>query len=332
MPATQLSASKPPLRIIFAGTPEFAASHLQALIDSEHQLIGVYTQPDRPAGRGKKLQSSPVKHLAQAAAIPVYQPASLRDAGAQQALAQLHADLLVVVAYGLILPRAVLDTPRLGCLNVHASLLPRWRGAAPIQRAIQAGDRETGITIMQMDAGLDTGAMLATATCKIDRQTTAASLHDRLAELGPPLLLQVLADLEACQRQAQPQDDQLATYANKILKSEAELDWRQSAQTLDRAIRAFNPFPVCFSKLGSERVKVWRARPDGSGSDPAVAAGTILQADREGILVSCGDGRLLVQQLQLPGGKQLAAEQVLNARGELFAPGQRFELPADQAP
>ena len=330
MPATQLSASKPPLRIIFAGTPEFAASHLQALIDSEHQLIGVYTQPDRPAGRGKKLQSSPVKHLAQAAAIPVYQPASLRDAGAQQALAQLHADLLVVVAYGLILPRAVLDTPRLGCLNVHASLLPRWRGAAPIQRAIQAGDRETGITIMQMDAGLDTGAMLATATCKIDRQTTAASLHDRLAELGPPLLLQVLADLEACQRQAQPQDDQLATYANKILKSEAELDWRQSAQTLDRAIRAFNPFPVCFSKLGSERVKVWRARPDGSGSDPAVAAGTILQADREGILVSCGDGRLLVQQLQLPGGKQLAAEQVLNARGELFAPGQRFELPADQ--
>jgi methionyl-tRNA formyltransferase len=332
MPATPSSASKHPLRIIFAGTPEFAATHLQALIDSEHQLIGVYTQPDRPAGRGKKLQASPVKHLAEAAAIPVYQPASLRDAGAQQALAQLHADLLVVVAYGLILPQAVLDTPRLGCLNVHASLLPRWRGAAPIQRAIQAGDRETGITIMQMDAGLDTGAMLATATCEIDRQTTAASLHDRLAELGPPLLLQVLADLEACQRQAQPQDDQLATYADKILKSEAELDWRQSAQTLDRAIRAFNPFPVCFSKLGGERVKVWRARPDGSGSDPAVAAGTILRADREGILVSCGDGRLLVQQLQLPGGKQLAAEQVLNARGELFAPGQRFELPADQAP
>jgi len=332
MPATPLSASKPPLRIIFAGTPEFAATHLQALIDSEHQLIGVYTQPDRPAGRGKKLQASPVKHLAEAAAIPVYQPASLRDTGAQQALAQLHADLLVVVAYGLILPQAVLDTPRLGCLNVHASLLPRWRGAAPIQRAIQAGDRETGITIMQMDAGLDTGPMLATATCGIDRQTTAASLHDRLAELGPPLLLQVLADLEACQRQAQPQDNQLATYADKILKSEAELDWRQSAQTLDRAIRAFNPFPVCFSKLGGERVKVWQARPDDSGSDPAVAAGTILQADREGILVSCGDGRLLVQQLQLPGGKQLAAEQVLNARGELFAPGQRFELPADQAP
>ena len=332
MPATPLSASKPPLRIIFAGTPEFAATHLQALINSEHQLIGVYTQPDRPAGRGKKLQASPVKHLAEAAAIPVYQPASLRDTGAQQALAQLHADLLVVVAYGLILPQAVLDTPRLGCLNVHASLLPRWRGAAPIQRAIQAGDRETGITIMQMDAGLDTGAMLATATCGIDQQTTAASLHDRLAELGPPLLLQVLADLEACQRQAQPQDNQLATYADKILKSEAELDWRQSAQTLDRAIRAFNPFPVCFSKLGGERVKVWQARPDDSGSDPAVAAGTILQADREGILVSCGDGRLLVQQLQLPGGKQLAAEQVLNARGELFAPGQRFELPADQAP
>jgi methionyl-tRNA formyltransferase len=294
--------------------------------------LGVYTQPDRPAGRGKKLQASPVKQLAEAAAIPVYQPASLRDAGAQQALAQLQADLFVVVAYGLILPQAVLDTPRLGCLNVHASLLPRWRGAAPIQRAIEAGDRETGITIMQMDAGLDTGDMLATANCEIGQQTTAAGLHDRLAELGPPLLLQVLADLEACQRKAQAQDDRLATYADKILKSEAEIDWRQSAPGLDRTIRAFNPFPVCFSRLEGERVKVWQARPEGAGGDPGAAAGTILRADREGILVSCGEGRLLVQQLQLPGGKQLSAEQVLNARGELFAPGQRFELPADQAP
>ena len=332
MPATSLSAGKPPLRIIFAGTPEFAALHLQALIDSEHQLLGVYTQPDRPAGRGKKLQASPVKRLAEAAAIPIYQPVSLRNADAQQVLAQLHADLLVVVAYGLILPQVVLDTPRLGCLNVHASLLPRWRGAAPIQRAIQAGDRETGITIMQMDAGLDTGDMLATSTCEIGQQTTAASLHDQLAELGPPLLLQVLADIETCQRKAQPQDDRLATYAGKILKSEAEIDWRQSALNLDRAIRAFNPFPVCFSKLGGERVKVWQARPEDCGDDPVAASGTILRADREGILVSCGDGRLLVQQLQLPGGKQLSAEQVLNARGELFAPGQRFELPADQAP
>ena len=262
----------------------------------------------------------------------MYQPRSLRSEEAAGPLHDWQPDVIVVAAFGQILRPHVLELPPRGCINVHASLLPRWRGAAPIQRAIQAGDRETGITIMQMDAGLDTGAMLATATCEIDQQTTAASLHDRPAELGPQLLLQVLADLEACQRQAQPQDDQLATYADKILKSEAELDWRQSAQTLDRAIRAFNPFPVCFSKLGGERVKVWRARPDGSGSDPAVAAGTILQADREGIVVSCGDGHLLVQQLQLPGGKQLAAEQVLNARGELFAPGQRFELPADQAP
>ncbi|MEE4145233.1 MAG: methionyl-tRNA formyltransferase [Halieaceae bacterium] len=330
MPATSSSAGTPPLRVIFAGTPEFAAIHLKALIDSEHTLIAVYTQPDRPAGRGKKLQASPVKRLAEAAGIPVYQPPSLRDAGAQQTLAQLQADLLVVVAYGLILPQAVLDFPRLGCLNVHASLLPRWRGAAPIQRAIEAGDRKTGITIMQMDAGLDTGDMLATASCEIDQQTTAGSLHDRLAELGPPLLLRVLADFEAFRREAKPQDDQLATYAGKILKSEAEIDWRQSATTLDRAIRAFNPFPICFSVLDGERVKIWRARPEGAGCDQL--PGTIVRADREGILVSCGDGCLLVQRLQLPGGRELTAEQVLHARGELFAPGRRFELPADRAP
>ena len=331
MPAAPSTTQRPPLRVIFAGTPEFAAIHLKALIESEHQLTAVYTQPDRPAGRGKKLHASPVKRLAEVAGIPVYQPASLRDTGAQQTLAELQADVLVVVAYGLILPQVVLDTPRYGCLNVHASLLPRWRGAAPIQRAIEAGDRETGITIMQMDAGLDTGAMLAVSNCEIGQLTTAATLHDRLAELGPPLLLQVLADLEACQRKARSQDDRLATYAGKILKSEAEIDWRQSAQTLDHLVRAFNLFPVFFSNIAGERVKVWQARAEDSGSGPA-AAGTILQADREGILVSCGDGKLLVQRLQLPGGKPLAAEQLLNARGELFAPGHRFDLPADRAP
>jgi methionyl-tRNA formyltransferase len=318
------------LRIIFAGTPEFAAIHLAALIDSKHQLIAAYTQPDRPAGRGKKLHASPVKQLAEAARIPVHQPASLRDPQEQQMLAGLGADVLVVVAYGLILPQAVLDAPRLGCLNVHASLLPRWRGAAPIQRAIEAGDTATGITIMQMDAGLDTGAMLATATCDISPRTTAASLHDQLARLGPPLLLEVLRDIPAHQREAMVQNDKLATYAGKIIKSQAEIDWRLDAAVLDRTIRAFNPFPVCFSSLAGERVKIWQALPASSSNSPGTP-GTILRADREGILVSCGSGQLLIQQLQLPGGKTLAAEQVLNARGELFAPGNRFSLPAASA-
>lgn len=315
--------SGPPLRLIFAGTPEFAASHLSALIDSKHQLLAAYTQPDRPAGRGKKLQASPVKQLAQSRDIPLRQPATLKDTKVQRELAELEADLLVVVAYGLILPQAVLDIPGLGCLNVHASLLPRWRGAAPIQRAVEAGDAETGITIMQMDAGLDTGDMLATSRCAIDQQTTAASLHDRLAELGPPLLLEVLDDLHNFQQQATRQDDSLATYASKILKAEAAIDWHRDAVALDRSIRAFNPFPVCYSTLAGERVKIWQAQAAStvSAGEPP---GTILQADREGILVNCGAGQLCIQRLQLPGGKVLDSEQLLHARAELFAPGQQF--------
>ena len=234
-----------PLRLIFAGTPEFAALHLKALIESKHQLLAVYTQPDRPAGRGKKLQSSPVKQLAERCDLPVYQPPTLRDRDAQRQLAALGADVLIVVAYGLILPQPVLDTPRFGCLNVHASLLPRWRGAAPIQRAIEAGDRETGVTIMQMDAGLDTGDMLASAHCPIGSRATAATLHDTLAELGAPLLLRVLADLPSYQRGALPQEEALATYAGKIHKSEGALDWPPDCVQLGRRIRAFNPFPVC---------------------------------------------------------------------------------------
>lgn len=326
-----MAMSKHSLRIIFAGTPDFAALHLKSLIDSKHQLIAVYTQPDRPAGRGKKLQSSPVKRLAMEAGLPLHQPPSLRDEQEQARLAGLDADLMVVVAYGLILPQAVLDAPRLGCLNVHASLLPRWRGAAPIQRAIEAGDAETGITIMQMDAGLDTGDMLATASCPIDKETTAATLHDRLAALGSPLLKEVLNDLPLFQQRAQKQDDSLATYASKILKPEAELDWRQDAAKLDRAVRAFNPFPVCYSLLCDERIKVWQATPAGSVAMPA-APGTILQANAKGILVNCGSGQLLIQRLQLPGGKPLTAEQILNAHSELFTPGNCFNTPAmDQA-
>ncbi|MBN7797119.1 methionyl-tRNA formyltransferase [Parahaliea mediterranea] len=313
------------LRLIFAGTPDFAAHHLEALLASEHEVIAVYTQPDRPAGRGKKLQASPVKQRALAAGLPVRQPPSLRDADAQRELAALDADAMIVVAYGLILPQAVLDAPRLGCLNVHASLLPRWRGAAPIQRAIEAGDAETGVTIMQMDAGLDTGAMLTTARCGIGPDTTAASLHDTLAELGAPCLLRVLEDLPGYRAAARPQDDGEATYAAKILKPEARLDWRLDAATLDRKVRAFNPFPVCFSELDGQRVKVWRAQPlvMAGGGDP----GTIVHCDREGIDVACGDGRLRLQALQLPGGRTLDAAAVLNARGEQFAVGARFALP-----
>ena len=314
-----------PLRILFAGTPDFAAIHLKSLINSKHSLIGVYTQPDRPAGRGKKLTASPVKQLALEAQLPLYQPASLKGADEQQQLANLQADVMVVVAYGLILPQAVLDMPRLGCLNVHASLLPRWRGAAPIQRAIEAGDPQSGITIMQMDAGLDTGDMLASASCPIRADTTAASLHDDLAALGTPLLLQVLSDLQTHQQGARQQDDALATYASKIQKQEAEIDWQLDALTLDRRIRAFNPFPICFSTLGGERVKLWQAQPVAEAAGDQGRAGTIVSADRDGIAVRCGSGGLNILKLQLPGGKPLSAQQVLNARREQFAPGQQFE-------
>lgn len=316
-----------PLSLLFAGTPDFAANYLRALIESEHQLIGVYSQPDRPSGRGKKLRAGPVKTLALEAGLPVYQPNSLKDEEAQQQLAELRPDALIVVAYGLILPQAVLDMPRYGCLNVHASLLPRWRGAAPIQRAIEAGDRETGITIMRMDAGLDTGGMLATARCQIGARTTAASLHDDLAKLGTPLLLQVLEDLPGHLARAREQDDSLACYAAKISKAEARIDWSQDARVLDRTIRAFNPFPGCFSELSGERVKIWQAQPTGETTGSG-SPGTILTADRDGILVSCGHGQLKIERLQLPGGKPLTTEQVLNAGHDKFAPGARFESAA----
>lgn len=312
------------MRLAFAGTPEFAARHLAALLDSEHDVVAVYTQPDRPAGRGKKLHASLVKQLALDAQVPVRQPSSLRDSAERDALAAMGADVLIVVAYGLILPQAILDTPLYGCLNVHASLLPRWRGAAPIQRAIQAGDAQTGITIMQMDAGLDTGDMLASATCDIGPDTTSASLLEELAELGPPLLLQVLSDLPAFRSRATAQDDSLATYAEKIGKAEAALDWSRDVVELERAVRAFNPFPVCYSTIGGERVKLWQVSPAGR-APLEEAPGTILRADRNGILVNCGAGQLNIQCLQLPGGKPLTAAQILNARSELFSPGARFD-------
>jgi methionyl-tRNA formyltransferase len=313
-----------PLRIIFAGTPEFAASHLKSLIDSEHQLLAVYTQPDRPAGRGRKLRPGPVKQLAEQAGLTVCQPLSLKDVEVQAQLAAFNADVIVVVAYGLILPQTVLDTPRFGCLNVHASLLPRWRGAAPIQRAIEAGDSTTGITIMQMDAGLDTGEMLASVSCPIGPRTNAASLHDELALLGPPLLADVLQDLKNHQNHSQAQDGTKANYAHKILKPEAQIDWQCRASKLDLNIRAFNPFPVCFSQLDGRRIKIWQATPLLS-TQSVHAPGTILRADNEGIVVSCGEGELALEVVQLEGGKALEARQLLSAHQTLFAAGKHFE-------
>lgn len=315
-----------PLRLLFAGTPLFSVNHLRALIDSKHQLIGVYTQPDRPAGRGKKLQASAVKLMAEEAGLPVYQPQSLKNPEAQAELSALNADVLVVVAYGLILPAQVLDAPRLGCLNVHASLLPRWRGAAPIQRAIEAGDRESGVTIMQMDEGLDTGDMLAIQRCPITADMSSAVLHDTLAEAGPTLLLEVLNNLESYQSNRQPQPEEGVTYAHKILKPEAAIDWSLSATELDAKIRAFNPFPICFSALAGERIRVWEAQPIVRQTTNE-APGTILTAATGELLVACGEGSLKIERLQLPGGKQLTTAEVLRAKQALFTPGHTFDAP-----
>lgn len=311
------------MKIIFAGTPDFAALHLQALLDSSHQVVAVYTQPDRPAGRGKKTRPGPVKQLALQHQLPVYQPLSLRNDEAQAELAALQADIMVVVAYGLILPQAVLDTPRLGCINVHASLLPRWRGAAPIQRAIAAGDNETGITIMQMDAGLDTGAMLHKVRCNISADDSAASLHDKLAVLGGPALLHCLQQLAEGSAVATAQDDSASCYAEKINKQEAALDWRLSAEVLARQVRAFNPFPASWAEYQGQRIKCWQAQPLTDQSSDS-AAGTIVAVSRQGIVVRCGEGCLALQQLQLPGKRAMTAEQLINGHPELFVSGQRF--------
>jgi methionyl-tRNA formyltransferase len=305
------------LRLVFAGTPEFAAEHLKALLASSHEIVAVYTQPDRPAGRGQKLMPSPVKQLALEHNIPVLQPPTLRDPAAQAELASLNADLMVVVAYGLILPQVVLDTPRLGCINSHASLLPRWRGAAPIQRAVQAGDAQSGVTVMQMEAGLDTGPMLLKVSTAITAEDTGGSLHDRLAELGPPAVLQAIEGLAAGTLQGEVQNNDLATYAHKLNKDEARLDWSRPAVELERLVRAFNPWPICHSTLNGEALKVLAAQPaDGHG-----APGEILHASRDGLVVACGENALRLTRLQLPGGKALNFADLFNSRREQFAVG-----------
>ena len=301
----------PALKIIYAGTPEFAAVALQALLDSPHQVCAVYTQPDRPAGRGRKLTASPVKQLAEQQHIPVFQPESLKSPEEQARLAALDADLMVVAAYGLLLPAEVLATPRLGCLNIHASLLPRWRGAAPIQRAIQAGDSETGITIMQMDVGLDTGAMLHKLTTPIQPEDNAQTLHDRLAKLGAQALLETLDRLQAGDIHPEAQDEDQACYAKKLSKAEAWIDWQLPASQLARQIAAFNPWPVAQTRLAEQVLRIWQA--EALTASTKARPGELISADKEGIIVACGEGQLRLQRLQLPGGKPVSAAEFLNA-------------------
>ncbi len=307
------------MKLIFAGTPEFAAQALSAIVTAGHEVALVLTQPDRPAGRGMTLQPSAVKKVAQEHDIEVFQPLTLKDAEAQAKIAAVGAEVMVVAAYGLILPQTVLDMPRFGCINIHGSLLPRWRGAAPIQRALLAGDAETGVCIMQMEAGLDTGPVLLRGAFPIEASDTTASLHDRLAELGASLCVEALGKLPL---PAEPQPSEGVTYAHKIEKAEALIDWNKSAAELDRHIRAFNPFPGAQALFGGQTVKLWQAMPV-TGHGPA---GRVLAVDKKQVVIACGDGALAVSELQKAGGKRLPVQQFL--AGHPLKVGDQFDVPA----
>ena len=318
------------LRIVFAGTPPFAAHILEALLNSAHEIVGVYTQPDRPAGRGKQLQASAVKQVALANSIPVFQPASLRAENEQQALALLAADLMVVVAYGLILPQAVLDTPRLGCINVHASLLPRWRGAAPIERALMAGDSLTGVTIMQMDKGLDTGAMLCKEEVEILEDDDRLSLELKLEVAGIKALLETLSNIDHFIANAQVQDHSASTYAAKLEKSEALVDWQLEAQAIHRQIRGGVGRNPAYSEYKGERIRLLKASV--LPAQGKQIAGTIISADKEGLQVACGESVLNITLVQLPGKNPVSMREFMNARRDFFAAGSRFDASAVPAP
>lgn len=308
------------LRVIYAGTPEFAVPALRSIIDSEHELIAVYTQPDRPAGRGRKLQASPVKQLAIEAGVPVEQPENFRDEAVCQQLASYNADVMVVAAYGIILPQQALDTPRYGCLNIHGSLLPRWRGAAPIQRAILAGDTETGVTIMQMAAGLDTGDMLLKTSYSITADDTSQTVHDALAEDGAKALHVVLGQLGTPLLTSEVQDEAKTTYAAKFSKEEAQIDWQLSAEDIDRLIRAFNPWPIAYTQKNGKPLRFYLSEvvPDKVVS---AAPGTVIDESKEGIQVATGRGVIRLMKLQIPGGKPLVVRDFLNGRSLL---GEQF--------
>jgi methionyl-tRNA formyltransferase len=326
MSSDTASSKSSPLKIVFAGTPSFAAHHLQTLIDSEQYIIvAVYTQPDRPSGRGKKHTPSPVKTLAVAHNITVEQPPSLKTQNVQDELSAYGADVMVVVAYGLLLPEAVLAIPLYGCLNVHGSLLPRWRGAAPIQRAIEMGDTETGITIMQMDKGLDTGNMLHKVSCDININETTASLHEKLMTLGGPALKCVLTQLSAGNLQPKIQNNDLACYAEKITKQEAAINWQESAEKINKKIRAFNPFPMAYSFLGGHRIKIYYAEVCSTPSQ--AMPGEILSVTEEGLHIACGEHSLCVHILQIPNKKVMPIGDIVNGYADRFIIGGVF---ADQ--
>ncbi|WP_036773764.1 methionyl-tRNA formyltransferase [Photorhabdus australis] len=307
------------LRIVFAGTPDFAARHLEILLTSQHEVVGALTRPDKPAGRGKKLTPNPVKVLAEKHNITVFQPTTLRSEENQQWILKQQPDVIIVIAYGLILPKAVLDIPRLGCLNVHGSLLPRWRGAAPIQRSIWAGDKETGVTIMQMDVGLDTGDMLYKASCPIAPEDTSASLYEKLANIGSDALLKTLSLITSGKIQPEVQNEKLVTYAEKLSKEEARINWKLSAADLERCIRAFNPWPMSFFEIEGQPVKIWEA--NAIEKQTSAEPGTVLKADKEGIHIATANGILNITQLQPASKKSMSVENLLNSKREWFTPG-----------
>ncbi len=316
------------MKIIFAGTPPFAAEHLKTLLGNfHHEVVCIYTQPDRPSGRGRKELSSPVKKVGLENNLTVRQPNSLNNSSEINFLKDLAPEILIVVAYGLIIPKAILDIPRYGCINVHTSILPRWRGAAPIQRAIEAGDKKSGVSIMQMDAGLDTGPILATSECNIDTNDSAGSLESKMMSLGPPLLLKVLTKIKLNDLDPTRQNKFEVSYAHKIKKNECQINWFESAMTLERRIRAFNPTSVMFSNFKNTRLKVWAAKPIDltECSSETAKPGEILSANNEGLLVQCSIGKLLITNLQMPGKTKMSFKEILKARKSFFTVGCIFE-------